>query len=148
LHTSFRVGHSTIVKFVPEVCDAIWAALSTRKYITDIRDCDFAKIANDFENRWNLPNCVGAIDGKHIRIKAPPKSGSKYINHKGYFSINLFAICDAEYKFMYTEIGSFGSQNDAGIYHSSVFSSLLENNRLGKKKLYSTFLIALMFVFL
>jgi hypothetical protein len=68
------------------------------------------------------------IDGKHIRINAPSKSGSKYINHKGYFSINLFAICDAEYKFMYTEIGSLGSKNNAGIYHSSVFGSLLENN--------------------
>lgn len=34
------------------------------------------EIAKVFWNRWYCPNCFGAIDGKHVRIKFPQSSGS------------------------------------------------------------------------
>lgn len=34
---------------------------------------EWEKIANnDFEEKWNFPNCLGAIDGKQISIVRPP----------------------------------------------------------------------------
>lgn len=29
----------------------------------------FKSIANGFEKKWNYPHCIGAIDGKHVRIQ-------------------------------------------------------------------------------
>lgn len=31
-----------------------------------------------FREKWNFPNAIVAIDGKHVLIQAPPHSGSNY----------------------------------------------------------------------
>ena len=43
---------------------------------------EWSKIAETFLSRWNFPNCLGAIDGKHIPIRPPPGTGSEYFNYK------------------------------------------------------------------
>ena len=37
---------------------------------------DWISIEQSFYKQWNFPNCVGAVDGKHIVIQAPHNSGS------------------------------------------------------------------------
>jgi len=43
------------------------------------------RVADGYMDKWQFPNCLDAIEGKHVRIKTPPMSGSKYHNYKGFF---------------------------------------------------------------
>lgn len=47
------------------------------------------EIASQFEKRTHFPNCIGAINGKHICIMKPYQSGSLFHNYKSFFSITL-----------------------------------------------------------
>jgi len=69
---------------------------------------------------WNLPNCVGAIDGKHVRIEKFANSGSSNFNYKSYHSTVLLACCDADGLFTMIETGYAGRNSDGGIFRASV----------------------------
>lgn len=66
------------------------------------------EIAQSFEIKANFPHCLGAVDGKHMRVVKPSESGSMYFNYKHYFSLLLFAVVDAEYRFIFISVGSYG----------------------------------------
>ena len=53
-------------------------------------------------------------------------SGSLFYNHKKTFSVILLALADANYKFLYVDIGSPGMNNDAGV----MLNSSLKNARI------------------
>ncbi|GFO46008.1 hypothetical protein PoB_007251300 [Plakobranchus ocellatus] len=74
----------------------------------------FKTMAADFFDTWNFPNYVGAIDGKHVRVKCPANSGSMFYNYKNYFSVVLQAAVDASYKFIAIDVGGYGKQSDGG----------------------------------
>lgn len=77
--------------------------------------------------KWNVPNCVGALDGKHIRILCPTKSGSEFFNYKSYFSIVLLALIDANYNFLHVDIGCQGRISDGGVLrNSTLFNMILD----------------------
>jgi hypothetical protein len=91
---------------------------------------DWKIIMNDFNTLWNFPNCCEAIDGKHIIIKCPEKNGSEFFNYKKSFSINLLAVVDANYKFIYINVDTNGRTNNALVFSKSSFNFALENNAL------------------
>lgn len=83
--------------------------------------------ANDFELKWSYPNCIGAIDGKHIRIRCPNNTGSLCYNYKDFFSVVLLAIVDANYKFVAVDIGAYGRECDAGVFLNSNFGKRIND---------------------
>ncbi|KAG8267774.1 hypothetical protein J6590_042711 [Homalodisca vitripennis] len=52
---------------------AIWTALKPIVMPT-LDEHLWMSSENDFSEKWNFPNAVAAIDGKHVIIKAPPHS--------------------------------------------------------------------------
>jgi len=104
---SFRIGRSTAYKIKLETCEAIISALQPI-YLPPMTKNMWRNVADGFWQKWNFPNCIGAVDGKHVRIKAPKNSGSEYFNYKKFFSIVLMAACDANYVFTWVDLGFYG----------------------------------------
>ena len=126
----YRVGVQTVARIVEEVCPVIWNQMSGTHMQMAKTEEDWKLIAANFEAKWNFPHCVGAIDGKHIVLMCPQNSGSTYYNYKGTFSIVLLALVDANYKFTYIDIGSYGRSSDGGVFAHSNFGKALTGNKL------------------
>lgn len=130
--TNYRMSPTTVGRIIQEVCDAIWDNLLHKGYICPPKtEKEWKKIAKEFADRWNFPNAVGAIDGKHVVIQAPHRSGSSFFNYKKTHSIVLLAICDAKYKFTLVDIGDSGRQSDGSVYANGNIGYAIENNLLG-----------------
>lgn len=129
LHYNFRVGVSTAHNIIGETCQVLWDVLQPI-YLKYPEKEDWIRIEAVFREKLNLPNCVGALDGKLIEIFAPNRSGSMYFNYNKYFSTNLLALCDALKSFTYVDVGSFGQQSDGGILFNSTFGKRLDMKKL------------------
>ena len=81
----------TIAQFIPTVCEEIYKALEETHLCLPSTKEDWMKCEQETRRRWQFPNCLGAIDGKHIPILNPADS-SEFFNYKGFFSIVLLAI--------------------------------------------------------
>nr|CAI5862362.1 unnamed protein product [Callosobruchus analis] len=81
---------------------------------------DWEEISKQFQKYTNFPNCIGAIDGKHIRIIKPNDFGSPFYKYKNYFSTVLLAVCDANYCFNAVDICAYGKSNDSTSFNESV----------------------------
>lgn len=75
LSYGFRVGISTICEIIQETCCIIWNKLQLL-VLNVLTEDKWTRISNDFLNLWSIPNCLGAIDGKHVIIQAPSKTTS------------------------------------------------------------------------
>jgi len=92
---------------------------------------DWLKVARQYEENWNFPHCLGAMDGKHIHLQAPIKSGSNFFNYKSTFSMVLLALVDADYNFLYADVGCQGRISDGGVFRNTSLFKKLEKNDLG-----------------
>jgi len=107
LHFSCRTGISTASKIVREVCLSIWSIMLPECIPKPTKE-QWELIALEFERTANFLHCLGAVDGKHIRVIKPERSGSMFYNYKDFFSFVLMAVADNNYRFVYIDIGSYG----------------------------------------
>ncbi|XP_047525133.1 protein ALP1-like [Pieris napi] len=125
----FARGDNTICKVIAEMTVIIWEILNgDYMALPDVQH--WKDIAARFDRLWNLPNCLGACDGKHIRIEKLPDSGSSNFNYKSYHSIVLMACCDSDGLFTVIETGYAGRNSDGGIFSASRIKRWIEHGRL------------------
>ncbi|KAL3248700.1 hypothetical protein MRX96_017786 [Rhipicephalus microplus] len=104
---AFRVGIETARRIIHKTCTVLWEVLAP-EYMKTPTEEEWLEIAAGFCNRWQFPNCIGAVDGKHIQIKCPRNGGSLYFNYKGTHSIVLMAVVDSQYLFRRCVENAFG----------------------------------------
>ena len=130
--SSYRVSPSSVGIIIDETCHAIWEELINHGYIRspDNRR-EWESIAGTFEELWDFPNCVGALDGKHIVMQCPAGAGSSFFNYKKTHSIVLMAVCNANYEFILIDIGDSGRNSDGGVFANSNMGIAMNENKLG-----------------
>ena len=128
LELQFRCDRNTVSRSIKKTCAAICFVL--KDYIKKTKTtAEWRAVARAFDDRWNLPHCLGAIDGKHCRIMKPKKSGSTFFNYKKYCSVVLLAICNSNYELLWTSIGAEGKSSDSGIWKRSAMYQALHHQR-------------------
>lgn len=127
---AWRVPHNTISVVVREVVKAIIEEYTDELLFCPTTEQGWRDLADQWYQRWNFPHTVGAIDGKHVACKCPPNSGSEFYNYKGFYSVILFAMVDADYRFTYIDVSGNGSSSDAQIYNESDLHRGLDQNRI------------------
>ena len=110
------------------VCEVIWRRLGPLVMPEPSEDV-WRSSASKFRELWHFPNCLAAIDGKHVSIQCPIKGGSLYFNYKGFQSTVRLALIDAEYKFLAVDVGSYGKSSDGSVFSKSVIGEKKTRNR-------------------
>lgn len=125
----FARGNNTIGKIICETTTAIWSSLH-KEYMPLPNKTQCKAIADRYQHLWNLPNCVGSIDGKHVRIQKIPGSGSTNYNYKSFHSLVLMACSDADGNFIMIETGYAGRNSDGGVFKASKMGRWLQRGGL------------------
>ena len=121
----FHVSKSTAHKYIHRVSEAV-SNLSEK--LIKWPDFDVQQdISDTIQNTSYIPNCVGFIDGSHIRLQSAPNGDRDYTNRKGYFSIQLQMICDDKCIITDTCVGWQGCTHDARVFRNSQMYDGIEN---------------------
>ncbi|XP_022174264.1 uncharacterized protein LOC111036531 [Myzus persicae] len=88
------------IRIVLETCDVIWQILQPIEMAAPTTQ-DWLEISNGYFKTSQFPNCVGAVDGKHIRVECPKNN-----------------------------VGSYGKESDCNIFKISSFGKKLYSNQI------------------
>ena len=81
--SSYFISPPVVGRIINDTCKLNWNVLQARKFLSVPSSQDaWLRSVSDFERKWNFPHCLGAVDGKHVVIQAPGRSGSDYFNYK------------------------------------------------------------------
>lgn len=70
LQNKYRISKKTLSKLIKETCGIIWKVLAPTEMAAPNKE-SWKRISEGFKDNANFPHCLGALDGKHIRIQCP-----------------------------------------------------------------------------
>ena len=129
----FGIARSSVCEIVQETCALIVSKLF-HKYIHFPSGDSIDDLVDTFKSKWDVPQCVGAIDGCHIPVASPAMSRTDYYNRKGWYSVILQGVVDHSYRFIDINVGWPGSVHDARVLsQSSIFQKITSGELLPDK---------------
>lgn len=116
----FQISRSTTETILHRMLDII---IGLRGVITNSSlPQNYAEIGRKFSLRAGsnaFRNCIGAIDGTHIRIRCPVSRHDEYFNYKSFYSVHAQAVVTSEYLFSDFFVGFPGSVHDSRVLKNS-----------------------------
>ena len=111
---SFNVGKATVIEAVQDVVEALYELRN--EYIKfPESEAETRAATETFEELSELPNIVGAIDGSHVRIKAPKDSAVDYFSRYQQHDFIIQAVVNGQKLFLDFACGYPGSMHDARV---------------------------------
>ncbi|CAH1967271.1 unnamed protein product [Acanthoscelides obtectus] len=108
--TASRTVSNVITRIVQK--SNIWV-----RFPTTFEDLHNAK--NEWQEKFNFPSAIGAIDCTHIPILNPFIHADEYVNRKNFASINVQATCNSNEEFTSVDVSWPGSVHDSRIWKNS-----------------------------
>ena len=118
---SLSLVKETNSRIFTQVCDAIYALLGIDFLQTPKQAEKWIEIAELFNLRWNIPNNIGAMNGKFFLIQKPSYAGLHFHRYKGNKSIIALVVSGPDYACLGVDVGTNGRNPDG---HPWVRSSL------------------------
>ena len=113
------ISKATVCRTVNRVARCI-ASLYNQKIRMPSDENFLADTKTKFYKIARFPGVIGAIDCTHVAIQSPGGDQAElYRNRKGYFSMNVQAVCGADMKLLSVVARWFGSAHDSTIFTQS-----------------------------
>ena len=120
------VSQSSVSRIVRRFVRFLCSRLT--RYIYMPTDEELPTIKRKFYQISRFPNVMATIDGTHIRILAPSEHKEVYVNRKGFHSLNVMVVMDANYIIRYVASQWPGSTHDSRELQMSRLWGQLNNN--------------------
>ena len=127
----FGMGEATAFKCCVEF-ETVLGNLKNKYIRFPFYDGEVQEAMDRFEELYKFPQIVGAIDGSHIEIKAPPVNHEDYFNRKQFYSIVLQGIVDSDLLFRHVAVGYPGSVHDSRVLQCSGVRDLADDGTIFK----------------
>ena len=86
---------------------------------------DLPALEKEFRAIANFPGVLGVLGGCLVDFKPLKSLSDAYATSSKQYSMHLLAICDAQKKFMYVDVGFPGTAHDSEAFESTSFYSAL-----------------------
>ncbi|XP_039854227.1 uncharacterized protein LOC120712503 isoform X2 [Panicum virgatum] len=116
----FRRSMETISRTFNSVLTSI---LRLAHHMIKPRDPDFTEVhpTLDNPNFWpHFKNCIGAIDGTHVKLVVGKSKRIQYLNRNNETSQNVLAVCDFDMRFTFVLSGWPGSVHDMRVFKDAM----------------------------
>ena len=103
LKYQLRISKKGISYFIDEVCKAIVTVLAWTYLKFPSYQEGWKNIEKKFQDKWNFPQCIGYVDGKHIEIIGCGMR-LQYDKYKGTNSIVLLVVVGSNYEVNWADV--------------------------------------------
>ena len=127
---AFGIAIPTVSVVITEVCTAICKVLWP-KYV-QFPKCqeDMRRKFAEFEAKFGMVQCCGCIDGTHVPISRPTEDSQDYYCYKGFYSLNVQAVCDFRGYFMDVDCRWPGNVHDGKVFSNSAINMFLRSDEV------------------